>query len=75
LKATDNYVEKYLPFEIQKIVSKNLGAILLKPPNDEIDQDTGTITRAPDKSTWTDVQKSNYEMYERFKFNEYDMFK
>jgi|LauGreDrversion4_2_1035121.scaffolds.fasta_scaffold116546_1 hypothetical protein len=32
LRSTDNYIEKYLPFEIQKVVSKNISSILLKAP-------------------------------------------
>lgn len=56
-------------------MSKNLSVVLLKPPRDILDNETGVIIRAPDKSTWTDIQTINYEMFERFKKNEYEIFK
>ena len=31
IKATDNFVEKYLPFQIQEIVSRNMYAIVKRP--------------------------------------------
>ena len=34
LKATDNYIEKYLPFVIQNKISANLNSILMKAPKD-----------------------------------------
>ncbi len=53
LKATDNYLEKYLPFMVQNLISQNFKVLLVSPPKNEIDEKTGKITLAPDRSEWT----------------------
>ena len=35
IRATDNFVEKYLPFQIQELISKNLLSFLHKPISDD----------------------------------------
>ncbi len=53
LKATDNYLEKYMPFMVQNLISQNFKVLLVSPPKNEIDEKTGKITLAPDRSEWT----------------------
>ena len=75
LKATDNYLEKYLPFLIQNLISANFKFMLVSPPKNQIDEKTGTLIFAPDRSEWTAKQKKEYEFYESFKENEYEIYK
>ena len=75
LKATDNYLEKYMPFMIQNLISQNLKVLLVSPPKNEIDVKTGKITLAPDRSEWTQKEKKEFERYESFKANEYEIYK
>lgn len=50
LKATDNYLEKYLPFLVQNLISQNFKVMLPAPPKNQIDEKTGKISLAPDRS-------------------------
>lgn len=49
--------------------------LLVSPPKNEIDEKTGKITLAPDRSEWTPKQKKEFEKYESFKANEYEIYK
>ena len=75
LKGTDNYLEKYLPFLIQNLISQNFGSILMAPPKNQMDPKTGKITLVAGRDTWTAEEKKNYERYEAFKKNEYEIYK
>ncbi len=75
LKATDNFLEKYMPFMVQNLISQNFSVLLEGPPKNHIDEKTGKITLAPDRSHWTDKQKKKFELYESFKANEYEIYK
>jgi len=57
LKATDNYLEKYLPFMVQNLISQNFSVLLVSPPRNQINENTGQITFAPDRSEWTAKEK------------------
>ena len=63
LKATDNYIEKYLPFTLQNMVSKNILTILSKKE------------LANEQSKQTEKQKLDQELYNKFKLFEYETYK
>lgn len=41
LNQTDNYLEKYLPFQVQNIVSQNINSFLMAAPKEKFDTETG----------------------------------
>jgi len=75
LKGTDNYLEKYLPFLVQNLISQNFSSILMAPPKNKMDSKTGKITLVAGRDTWTAEEKKNYERYEAFKKSEYEIYK
>ena len=38
LKSTDNYIDKYLPFMVQNMISQNMFCVLPKPRRQTIDE-------------------------------------
>lgn len=49
--------------------------MLFKPPKNQIDEKTGKLIFAPDHKEWTLKEKKQYEFYEKFKANEYEIYK
>lgn len=40
-----------------------------------MDPDTGELMVAPSRETWTDIEKIQYEAYEKYKQSEYEIYK
>lgn len=68
IRATDNFIEKYLPFQIQEIVSENILGFVKRPFSVE------QIMNGVDM-TMSKEQKAELERYESFKAVEYDSYK
>ena len=49
--------------------------MLVAPPKNQIDEHTGKLVFAPARSEWTPKQKREFEFYEKFKANEYEIYK
>jgi hypothetical protein len=62
--ATDNFLEKYMPFKIQNIVSRNIKAIVPKIWDLKVQRDY-----------WTEEQTRMYATYARFKEQEYEIYR
>ena len=67
-RATDNYIEKYLPFKIQELVSKNMLSIIKRP---------FTVEQIMDGKNreMTESQMKKQKMYDEFKAIEHENYK
>lgn len=78
-KSTDNYIEKYLPFVCQNMISQNLSAIFRKRPLDYIDKETGQVVQVNNfgegKTKFSEIETFEFELHDRFKDNEYQIYK
>lgn len=75
LKQTDNFIEKYLPFTIQNIVSKNINSFLHPPPKAKFDAESGKTQPPKPREEWTQAESLCYDWYEKYKAAEYDVYK
>ena len=69
IRATDNYIEKYLPFKVQNMISLNLKQTLSK---------TYKALKGPafyDKTKWTAKQLRDFETFTKFKTQEYEIYR
>jgi len=49
--------------------------MLVSPPKNTIDEKTGKLIFAPDRKEWSVKERKQYEFYEKFKANEYEIYK
>jgi hypothetical protein len=63
--ATDNYIEKYLPFELQKLISENMLSVLKRPL---FNNKKKIIDMKPE-----DIK--NLEVYKKFRSSEFGIYK
>lgn len=75
LKQTDNYLEKYLPFMVQNIVSLNINSFLKPAPKEKFDTETGQVEEAKPRDEWTMSETLSHDWYENYKAVEYDIYK
>ena len=68
IRSTDNFIEKYLPFQMQEIVSHNIGSFVKRAFTAE------QIAQGADL-TMTKEKAEQQERYNAFKQAEYDMYK
>ena len=57
IKQTDNFVEKYLPFQLQNIISKNILSFLQAPPKPYFDTIRNETIRPKDMREWTPMEQ------------------
>ena len=69
-KSTDNYMEKYLPFTVQNMISQNLASLFKKRPLDYIDKETGLVVQVA--SLGKDANGGGFTKIEQFEFEMHD---
>ena len=68
IRATDNYIEKYLPFKTQAMISSNILSFIKKPYG-------ATDYRQGKGLSLTEKEKKTLKIFEDFKDQEYKSFK